>query len=174
LHGRRASLGDVLDLTGSRLLERRGGRIPVGGVLRRIAGEQGMLIGDAAGAVSPLTAGGLDPCMRLSTLAANVIAEYLEHHDPRALDVYSGNSFRARFVSRLWMRRAAATIRNPNLLELGCAAMRLPLLKTFAWHVFFGRGSFPDVGSSRTVERTSVQASSVADHVIGIATGVEN
>jgi flavin-dependent dehydrogenase len=170
----RASLGDVLDLSGSRLIERRGGRIPVGGVLRRIAGEQGMLIGDAAGAVSPLTAGGLDPCMRLSTLAANVIAEYLEHNDARALDAYSGNSFRARFVSRLWMRRAAATVRNPHLLELGCAAMRLPLLKTFAWHVFFGRGSFPDVGSSRTERRTSVQASSVADHVIGIATSVEN
>ena len=46
--------------------ETRGGRIPVGGVLRRIANENGLLIGDAAGAVSPLTAGGLDPALRLS------------------------------------------------------------------------------------------------------------
>jgi len=141
----RATLGGVLDLRTSRLLERRGGRIPVGGVLRRIANENGMLIGDAAGAVSPLTAGGLDPCMRLSTLAAKVIGDYLASNDARALDAYAGNSFRARFVSRLWMRRAASAVRNPLLLELGCAAMRLPVLNSFAWHVFFGRGSFPDM-----------------------------
>jgi flavin-dependent dehydrogenase len=141
----RSSLKGIVDLSNSRLLERRGGRIPVGGVLRRIANKHGMLIGDAAGAVSPLTAGGLDPCMRLSTLAAKVIADYLRTGDPRTLGTYSGNEFRARFVSRIWMRRAAATIRHRWLVELGCAAMRLPLLKSFAWHVFFGRGSFPDM-----------------------------
>jgi len=140
----RDSLDGIVDLRPACLIERRSGRIPVGGVLRRIADEHGMLIGDAAGAVSPLTTGGLDPCMRLSTLAAKVIAEYLHRKDARVLEAYSGNLFRARFVSRLWMRRAAATIRSPHLLELGCAAMRLPLLNTFAWHVFFGRGSFPD------------------------------
>ena len=37
----------------------------------------GLLIGDAAGAVSPLTAGGLDPCLRLSELAAKVMHRYL-------------------------------------------------------------------------------------------------
>ena len=127
------------------MIERRGGRIPVGGVLRHIANERGLLIGDAAGAVSPLTAGGLDPCMRLSTIAAKVIANYMERGDAATLDGYSGDLFRARFVSRLCMRRMAATIRQPFLLELGCAAMRLPLLSSFAWHVFFGRGSFPDM-----------------------------
>jgi hypothetical protein len=83
--------------------------------------------------------------MRLSTLAAKVIARYLDHGDAAALDGYSGDLFRARFVSRLWMRRMAATIRQPLLFELACAAMRLPLLNSFAWHVFFGRGSFPDM-----------------------------
>ena len=57
--------------------------------------------------------------------------------------------FRARFVSRLWMRRIAATIQHPLLLELGCAALRLPLMNALAWHVFFGRGSFPDVAPAR-------------------------
>ena len=83
--------------------------------------------------------------MRLSTMAAKVIANYLERGDAAVLDGYSGDLFRARFVSRLWMRRMAATIRQPFLLELACAAMRLPLLNSFAWHVFFGRGSFPDM-----------------------------
>ncbi|MGH9904827.1 MAG: NAD(P)/FAD-dependent oxidoreductase, partial [Pyrinomonadaceae bacterium] len=63
----RDGLRQIIDLSQAKQIERRGGRIPVGGVLRRIANQQGLLIGDAAGAVSPLTAGGLDPCMRLST-----------------------------------------------------------------------------------------------------------
>ena len=141
----KASLQGIVDLRNARQVERRGGRIPVGGVLRNIASTNGLLIGDAAGAVSPLTAGGLDPCMRLSTLAAMVIAEYLETENAEALAVYSGELFRARFASRLWMRRLVSTVRQPALLEVACASLRLPILNSFAWHVFFGRGSFPDI-----------------------------
>lgn len=143
----RKSLGDIVDLSHARFVEKRGGRIPVGGVLRRIANEDGLLLGDAAGAVSPLTAGGLDPCMRLSTFAADVIRNYLSTDDSGFLDEYSGDLFRARFVSRLWMRRMLTTIDNPGLVELACGLMRLPLLNSLAWHVFFGRNSFPDVQS---------------------------
>jgi flavin-dependent dehydrogenase len=139
------SLGNIFALKQARRIERRGGRIPVGGVLRHIANDRGLLIGDAAGAVSPLTAGGLDPCMRLSTLAASVVAEYLETGNTDVFKAYSGELFRARFASRLWMRRLVSNIRRPTLLEFGCAALRLPVLNAFAWHVFFGRGSFPDV-----------------------------
>jgi flavin-dependent dehydrogenase len=148
----RAGLGNILDLDRAHFVERRGGRIPVGGVLRNIANDRGLLLGDAAGAVSPLTAGGLDPCMRLSSFAATVIGEYLISEDPKILSKYSGELFRARFVSRLWMRRLATQVKHPALIELGCAAMRLPVMKYFAWHVFFGRGSFPDVESRVNVE----------------------
>jgi flavin-dependent dehydrogenase len=141
----RSSLTNIIDLQSAKFVERRGGRIPVGGVLNNIANERGLLLGDAAGAVSPLTAGGLDPCMRLSSFAAKVISEYLTRDDPKVLASYSGELFRARFVSRLWMRRLAAQFTHSAFLELGCTAMRLPLLNYFAWHVFFGRGSFPDV-----------------------------
>lgn len=143
----RARVGQIVDLKHAKQIERRAGYIPVGGVLRNIANSNGLLIGDAAGAVSPLTAGGLDPCMRLSAFAAQVVREYLASGDPRALDVYSGELFRARFASRLWARRVAATFRQRQLLELGCAVLRFPLLNRVARHVFFGRGSFPDVGS---------------------------
>ena len=141
----RASLDGLLDLRQARFIERRGGRIPVGGVLRRIANPNGLLVGDAAGAVSPLTAGGLDPCMRLSTFAATVIGNYVETGSPESLAVYSGQLFQSRFVSRLWMRRLIAGVDSPLLVEAGCALMRLPLFDSFAWHVFFGRGSFPDL-----------------------------
>jgi len=145
LHNFRSSLKEIVDLRRARLVERRGGRIPVGGVLRHIANQHGLLIGDAAGAVSPLTAGGLDPCMRLSTFAARIIADYLDTGDRTTLTAYSGELFRARFVSRLWMRRLARKIQQPVLLEAACAALRLPVLNVFARHVFFGRGSFPDL-----------------------------
>ncbi|QBS37577.1 NAD(P)/FAD-dependent oxidoreductase [Thermaerobacter sp. FW80] len=134
-----------LGLQRGRLVERRGGRIPVGGVLRRIACPRGLLVGDAAGAVSPLTAGGLDPCLRLSDLASHVVAAYLDRGDPRILELYHGGAFQPRFLSRRWMRRALAAFRHPLWYELACAAFRGTPLRRLAWQVFFGRGSFPDV-----------------------------
>jgi len=141
----RSRVANIIDLRNAKQIESRAGFIPVGGVLRNIANSTGMLIGDAAGAVSPLTAGGLDPCMRLSAFAAHVVTEYLSSGDVQALEAYSGELFRSRFASRLWARRIASTVRQPQLLELGCAILRLPLFTRLAHHVFFGRGSFPDV-----------------------------
>jgi len=156
----RESTKALFDFSRARRTERRGGRIPVGGVLKRIANGRGLLVGDAAGAVSPLTAGGLDPCMRLSSFAASVIAECVEAGDSSALARYSGESFRARFVSRLWMRRALASARSNALLEAGCALLSLPPLDALARHVFFGRGSFPDVAKAPSV-KTKVRGATV-------------
>jgi flavin-dependent dehydrogenase len=136
---------NFIDFKAVQLTETRGGHIPVGGVLRRIANERGLLIGDAAGAVSPLTAGGLDPCLRLSAMASNLIAERLSTNNPRVLSKFSGELFRSRFVSRLWMRRVISLFTNQTLLELGCIFLRGKIGKRLARHVFFGRGSFPDV-----------------------------
>lgn len=141
----RARVTNIIDLRNAEQIEARAGFIPVGGVLRNIANANGLLIGDAAGAVSPLTAGGLDPCMRLSAFAATVVPDYLSTGDVQVLQAYSGELFRSRFASRLWARRIAATIRQPQLIELGCAVLRLPAFSRLAHHVFFGRGSFPDV-----------------------------
>lgn len=140
----RRRVGGLFDLTSARLVERRGGRIPVGGILPRISDRRGLLIGDAAGAVSPLTAGGLDGAMRLSRFAAELLATAVERDDGEILELYSGAEFRTRFLSRRWMRRAIAAIRSPLLVEAGCALMRTPPFSRLAWHVFFGRGSFPE------------------------------
>lgn len=132
-------------LQGAAACERRGGRIPVGGVLPRIACARGLLAGDAAGAVSPLTAGGLDPCLRLSALAADVTADFLATGSEAALAPYDGAALRARFRTRLLIRRVLAAVRSPVAAELACAALRLWPGRTAARKVFFGRGSFPDV-----------------------------
>src|ERR1044071_4077547 len=141
----RLRVANIIDLRKAKQIEARAGLIPVGGVLKNIANSNGLLLGDAAGAVSPLTAGGLDPCMGLSAFAAGVVTEYLSTGDVEVLQAYSGELFRSRFASRLWARRIAATLRQPRLLELGCALLRLPVFRPLANHVFFGRGSFPDV-----------------------------
>jgi flavin-dependent dehydrogenase len=149
----KAKISDkIVDLKTAELAETRGGRIPVGGVLRKIANENGLLIGDAAGAVSPLTAGGLDPALRLSKLASEIVWERLQTENPKILLSYSGELFRARFVSRLWMRRIIKTFTSQKLLELGFALLRGKIGGKFAKHVFFGRGSFPDV-KIRELER---------------------
>ena len=135
----------VPHLGSGRTIERRGGLIPVGGLLRRIANGNGLLVGDAAGAVSPLTAGGLDAAMRLSSFAAEVVAAYLCSNDERILAQYDGSRFRARFVARRWMRKAMRLAGHPLALELACALLRTTPLRALAAHVFFGRGSFPEV-----------------------------
>jgi len=127
-------------------IERRGGFIPVNGILRRIANRRGLLVGDAAGAVSPLTAGGLDGAMRLSTFAAEVIAEYLDRGDERILSAYSGERFQARFLARRWMRRTLRACAHPLLMELAFTLLQTPPLRALASQVFFSRGgSFPDI-----------------------------
>lgn len=148
----------IFDLNNAEIVETRGGRIPVGGVLKRIANENGLLIGDAAGAVSPLTAGGLDPALRLSKFAAEIVWERLQTENPKVLLNYSGELFRTRFISRLWMRRIIRTFTNQTVLELGCRFLRGRIGQKFAKHVFFGRGSFPDVKLGRN---TSVLSSKV-------------
>jgi flavin-dependent dehydrogenase len=114
-------------------------------VLPRIGCPRGLLTGDAAGAVSPLTAGGLDPCLRLSALAASVAAAFLATGDERTLAPYGGAAFRTRFRTRLLLRRALAGVRGPAAAELAVGTLRLPPFRGAAARGVFGRGSFPDV-----------------------------
>ncbi|WP_440088191.1 FAD-dependent oxidoreductase [Streptosporangium sp. LJ11] len=128
-------------------VERRGGPIPVGGVLRRLACPAGLLVGDAAGAVSPLTAGGLDPCLRMSELAAAVTAGYLRTGDRRVLGRYDGHALRTRFRGRLLLRRVFAGIRSPAAAEAAVTALRGRAGRALAARILFGDGSFPEVNS---------------------------
>lgn len=146
----------VFDLDGTEQAETRGGRIPVGGVLRRIASRRGLLIGDAAGAVSPLTAGGLDPCLRLSQFASAVINERLCEDDPDILLRYSGAMFRRRFRKRLLLRSALKAARAQFLLEAGFEALNTGIGRRVAEEVFFRRASFPDVPERRTAHARTI------------------
>jgi flavin-dependent dehydrogenase len=139
-------------------VERRGGRIPVGGVLPRIANSFGLLVGDAAGAVSPLTAGGLDPCLRLSEFAADVIDAAVRTGDASALAAYSGEAFRRKFRTRLWLRAVLRAVRSPRLVEMACWCLRSQLGRKLAARVFFHPASFPDVPRGEFVTDRNVCA----------------
>jgi flavin-dependent dehydrogenase len=116
----------------------------VNGVLRRIGCERGLLIGDAAGAVSPLTAGGLDGCLRLTDAAVEAVGIALATGDRGVLAEYSGGPYRARFAVRRAMRRALSRVQSPLAAELLVRVLALPGFRALARHVYFGRGSFPD------------------------------
>ncbi|GAB3345200.1 FAD-dependent oxidoreductase [Modestobacter lapidis] len=124
-------------------VERRGGPIPVGGLLRRIGCAGGLLVGDAAGAVSPLTAGGLDPCLRLSELAADVLHDALRAGRPDALAHYDGAVLRARFRGRLLLRRGLAQVRTPAVAAAAFGVLRTPPGRAAARRILFGDRSFP-------------------------------
>jgi 2-polyprenyl-6-methoxyphenol hydroxylase-like FAD-dependent oxidoreductase len=70
-------LARLFDFSGARRVGRRGGLIPVGGPVSPPAGRGVALIGDAAGLVSPLSAGGIHTALESGFLAAQALADQL-------------------------------------------------------------------------------------------------
>ena len=70
-------LAPVFDFTNARRVGRRGGLIPVGGPVSPMAARDVVLIGDAAGIVSPLSAGGIHTALDSGFTAAHAIADHL-------------------------------------------------------------------------------------------------
>jgi flavin-dependent dehydrogenase len=156
----RATAAKLVDLRKA-LVERRAGRIPVGGILPRIANTRGLLLGDAAGAVSPLTAGGLDPCLRLAELAASATYRFLSTGNASELGVYDGRPFRRKYLARRLLRGVYDLAGTNLLLEAGCAAMRTSYGRRIARRIFFGRGSFPDVRPAPANARGRVRTGAI-------------
>jgi flavin-dependent dehydrogenase len=129
-------------------VERRGGAIPVGGLLRRISCTGGLLVGDAAGAVSPLTAGGLDPCLRLSEFAASVLHDALAAGRPDKLRHYDGSALRDRFRGRLLLRSALARVHSRRAAATAFTLLRTPFGQAAARRILFGDRSFPIPGTT--------------------------
>jgi flavin-dependent dehydrogenase len=60
----------------------RAGLIPCGGVVRPAAAHRVLLVGDAAGMVSPVTAGGIHMALRHGLLTGHAIADFLSGRGP--------------------------------------------------------------------------------------------
>jgi geranylgeranyl reductase family protein len=127
-------LRDVFDFSGARIVERRSGPIPVGGAVHPFAAERVLLVGDAAGLVSPLTAGGIHPAFRYGRRAAQVISDYLQDDGPDPGHVLAREYPRYRWKALL---RRGLDRDPPNWLydwTLG-----LPPMRAFAQLVYFHR-----------------------------------
>jgi digeranylgeranylglycerophospholipid reductase len=114
--------------------ERRSGRIPCGGPVDPFAAPRVLLIGDAAGHVSPLTGGGIRLAFRYGRRAAQLIADHLTRHGPPPEIVLAREIPAMRH--KLLLRRVMDAP-PPNWLY--DVAIGTPLMNWFARKVYFHR-----------------------------------
>ena len=133
-------IDSLFGLSERAILEKRGGIIPIGGLLQRFYGDGVMLLGDAAGMVSPLTAGGIHRAYLFGRLGGQAIADYL-----RDGGRHPGDVIRERYPRRPWQtaaRRVYDHLPAGALLE---AALRMPhVFRRVAGKIFFDRMSWPE------------------------------
>lgn len=70
---------NIFDFSNATIVARRGGLIPVGGLVQPFARGNVILLGDSAGIVSPLTAGGIHTAMHYGVMLGDAIADHLHH-----------------------------------------------------------------------------------------------
>ncbi len=85
----------------------RAGLIPCGGVVAPVAASRALLVGDAAGMVSPVTAGGIHTALKHGLAAGNAVADFLHGRaeDPSGWFVQSYPKFRLKRVLRFLFDR---------------------------------------------------------------------
>ena len=128
----RTKIEKLFDFSRAQIVGRRGGLIPVGGRIECFSGDNVLLTGDAAGLVSPLTAGGIHTALESGWRAGHAVAEFL-------LDggVEPGRALRARYPAFSWKRwlRRALDFDPPN--GLYDWALTTPALRAVARLVYF-------------------------------------
>jgi flavin-dependent dehydrogenase len=124
----------LCDIKRIRVTERRSGLIPTGGIVRTLGRDHVLLIGDAAGMVSPVTGGGIHTALHFGRRAAHLAADYLGDrgtHPAAAL---------AREVPRYRLKRVMRAILDtapPNSL-INAMLMTAPM-RAFAQRLYFHR-----------------------------------
>ena len=125
----------LFGLSGGRVLDKRGGVIPIGGLLRRFHTDRALLIGDAAGMVSPLTAGGIHNAYRYGRVAADAIADHLGAGGPHPVEVV-----RRAYPKHRWKGLARWSYdRLPVARALEAGLLTRGLFQKVAGKVFFDR-----------------------------------
>ena len=128
----------IFGFSAATVKERRSGLIPCGGPIKLFAAPQVLLIGDAAGHVSPLTGGGIKLAFRYGRRAGQLIADHLLRHGPPPESILSKEipSF-----TRKNLLRKVMDMGPPNWmydLMIGTSAMNW-----FARQVYFHKRAQP-------------------------------
>jgi digeranylgeranylglycerophospholipid reductase len=134
--------------SGTRILERRAGRIPVGGIVDPWSAPGVLLIGDAAGQVSPATGGGIRLAFQFGRRAAQAIADHLLHLGPPPETVLTRElpCFGLKHVMRFGLDLAP-----PNFLLN--AAIGTPTMRFLASHIYFHRRGAGGISFAEFEER---------------------
>lgn len=100
-------IAPVLDLRTVAPSGVRAGLIPCGGVVAPVAAPRVLLVGDAAGMVSPVTAGGIHTALKHGLAAGNAVADFLNGRaeDPSGGFVRSYPTFRTKRLLRFLFDR---------------------------------------------------------------------
>ena len=135
--GFRKSIEDHLIFTDPKIVERRGGVIPVGGLVSPFYSDRVVLVGDAAGLVSPLTAGGIHTALYYGDRLGALLSDHLTRGGPHPGPILSAEYPRFRFKMMLrWIFD-----RTPDwVLNLFVAT---PLSQPLANAVFFLKKRLP-------------------------------
>lgn len=132
LRGLMAKLGRLFDFQDARLIGRRAGVIPVGGRVQKWFGDRLLLVGDAAGIVSPLTAGGIHTALESGWRAAHAIADHLADGAPHPAQML-GDAY-PRFLWKGALRRLLDAAPPDWLAD---ALIATPPLRAAAQAVYF-------------------------------------
>jgi flavin-dependent dehydrogenase len=119
-----AKIAPAIDLRDREPSGVRAGLIPCGGLVRPVAAPRVLLVGDAAGMVSPLTAGGIHTALKHGLAAGHAVADFLhgKAEDPSTWFVRTYPKFRVKRLARaLYDRFQSDTAFN---LLLATRAMR--------------------------------------------------
>lgn len=147
----------VFDFSRATVESHRAGPIPVGGPVRRFATDRIMLIGDAAGHVSPLTAGGIHSALEIGRLAGHAVAEHLIDGGPHP-SVVVGRRAPSNPVKRVLRR--VMSLAPPNRL-IDSVAFSRPAL-AFARLVFFHHRGLLSAEGWRALTEPAVEARRIA------------
>ncbi|MCB1521894.1 MAG: NAD(P)/FAD-dependent oxidoreductase [Hyphomicrobiaceae bacterium] len=125
----------------ARVVERRAGRIPAGGVVHPWSAPGVMLVGDAAGVVSPATGGGIRLAFHFGRRAAHAIADHILHCGPAP--EYALAPALPRFRAKRILRRALDLALPNPLIDL---ALTTPAMRWVASHLYFHRRGVGGIG----------------------------
>jgi flavin-dependent dehydrogenase len=113
----------------------RAGLVPCGGPIQRIAADNVILTGDAAGIVSPLTAGGIHSAWKHGWAVGEAIARYLRHDGPAPEEIAQWAA--PRYRAKQLLRQAFDTLQADWPFDL---LIGTPPLRWAAERVYFNRG----------------------------------
>jgi flavin-dependent dehydrogenase len=125
-------LKTVCDIRDIRVSQRRSGLIPSGGTLKHLGTNRVMLVGDAAGMVSPVTGGGIHTALHFGRRAAQLVSDFLADRGPHPVTALSREA--PRFRGKLMLRRLL-DFAPPNVL-INSLLMTTPM-KAVAQRLYF-------------------------------------